>query len=194
MIPIGFLAKCCVEFILTFSNKYSNMELFVILFLYKLYVHINIFKHIEEKYGQSEIKLTRTIQKQHIKITKMKYDINYLLYCKRNGLIPHFARPKLAAKINKYLRDKIRRQILDAEIRNKHRKKKGLLLQVKNNTDSLTNKITFITKLVLYRKIKLIIMKEETKWSNTHKRKLDRLQSEKPQFDKRWVYYRKCNP
>ena len=66
------------------------MELLVILFLYKLYAHINIFKHIEEKYAQSEIKLTRTIQKQHTKITKIKYDINCLLHCKRNGLIPHF--------------------------------------------------------------------------------------------------------
>ena len=104
------------------------------------------------------------------------------VHCKRNGLIPHFARPKFAVKINKYLRDKIGRQILDAEIRNKHRKKKRLLQQVKNNADSL--KIGLITKLVLYRKIKLIIKKEETKWSNTHKKKLDRLQSEKRQFNK----------
>ena len=69
--------------------------------------------------------------------------------------------------------DKIGRQILDAEIRNKNRKKKTLLQQVKNNIDSL--KIGLITKLVLYRKIKLIIKKEEKKWSNTHKKKLDRL-------------------
>ena len=68
---------------------------------------------------------------------------------------------------------KIGRQILDAEIRNKHRKKKTLLQQVKNTIDSL--KIGLITKLVLYRKIKLIIKKEEKKWSNTHKKKLDRL-------------------
>ena len=160
------------------------MELFVILFLYKLYDNINIFMHIEEKYGQLEIKLTKIIKKQHTKITKIKCDVNYLLYCKRNGLIPHFARPKSAVKINKYLRDKIGRQILDADIRNKHRKKKRSLQQVKHNTDNLTNKIGFITKLVLYQKIKVIIKKEETTWSNTHKKKLDRLQSEKLQFDK----------
>ena len=73
----------------------------------------------------------------------------------------HFARPKFAVKINKYVRDKIGRQIIDAEIRNKHRKRKRLLQQVKNSTDSL--KIGLVTKLVLYRKIKLIIKKEETK-------------------------------
>ena len=41
-----------------------------------------------------------------------------------------------------------------------------------------------ITKLVLYRKFKLLIKKEETKWSNTNEKKLDRLQSEKHQFNK----------
>ena len=82
------------------------------------------------------------------------------------------------------MRDKIGAQILDAEIRNKHRKNKRLLQQVKNNTDSLTNKIGLITKMVLHRKIKLITKKEETKWSDTHKKKLDRLQSEKRQFSK----------
>ena len=55
-------SKYCVWFILTL-NKFLNMELLVILFLYKLYDHINIFKHIKEKYVQSEIKITRIIQK-----------------------------------------------------------------------------------------------------------------------------------
>ena len=59
------------------------------------------------------------------------------------------------------MRDKIGRQIIDAETRNKHCKRKRLLQQVKNSTDSL--KIGLVTKLVLYRKIKLIIKKEETK-------------------------------
>ena len=55
------------------------MELLVILFLCKLYDHFNIFKYIKEKYVQSEIKITRIIQKQHTKTTKIKFDINYLL-------------------------------------------------------------------------------------------------------------------
>ena len=59
-------------------------------------------------------------------MTKIKYDINYLLCCKRNSLIPHFARLTFAVKINKYLRDEIGRQMLDAKIRNKYRKQKWL--------------------------------------------------------------------
>ena len=38
------------------------MKLLVILFLLKVYARINILlKHIEEKYGQNEIKLARVI-------------------------------------------------------------------------------------------------------------------------------------
>ena len=62
------------------------MELPVILLLHKLYAHINIFEHIEEKYGQLEIKLSKITQKQHKKTRKIKYDINYFLYFKRNSL------------------------------------------------------------------------------------------------------------
>ena len=104
----------------------------------------------KRRYRQLEIKLTRIVQKQHTEITKIKYDINYLLYCKYNSLIPHFARLIFAVKINKYLRDEIGRQMLDAKIRNKYRKKKWLLQQFKNNTDSI--KIFLITILVLYQK------------------------------------------
>ena len=34
MLPIGFLMKYCVQFILTFSKKYSNVQFLVILILY----------------------------------------------------------------------------------------------------------------------------------------------------------------
>ena len=56
------------------------------------------------------------------------------------------------------------------------------------------NKIGLIAKVVLYRKIKLIIKKEEAKWSNTHKKKLDRFQSERRQHDKAQISsHRKYN-
>ena len=66
------------------------MKLLVILFLLKLYACINIFRHIEEKYGQKEIKLARVIQKQRTGIAKIECDLKYLLLCKRNNLTPFF--------------------------------------------------------------------------------------------------------
>ena len=101
------------------------------------------------------------IQKQHTKIVEINYDINYLLHCKCNGLIPnfsHFTKQNFALEINTYLRDKIGHQTLDAEVRNKHRKKERLLQQVKNNTDSFIIKIGLIA---FYRK-NCILPKKET--------------------------------
>ena len=128
-----YFAKNPISIIRSKNKFIHNIEI-----TYKILWEVWKFD-IEEKYGQLEIKLTRIIQKQHTNITKIKYDTNYLLYCKRNSLITHFARLTFAVKTNKYLRDEIGRQILGAKIRNKHRKKKMLLQQFKNNTDSIKN-------------------------------------------------------
>ena len=47
--------------------------------------------------------------------------MKYLLFCKRNNLTPLLARPKFSITISYYLRNKIGRQILEAEIKNKYR-------------------------------------------------------------------------
>lgn len=44
-----------------------------------------------------------------------------------------FARPKIVVKLDFCTRNKITRQIIAAEIDNKHRKKKSLLLQLNKN-------------------------------------------------------------
>ena len=54
------------------------MKLVVILFLLTLYARVNIFKHIEEKYGQNEFKLVRVIRNQRSRITKIQCDINFI--------------------------------------------------------------------------------------------------------------------
>ena len=75
------------------------MNLLVMLFLLKLYARVNIFKHIEEKYGQKEIKLARVIRKKRSRITKIQCDIKYLLSSKQNGLISLFAKPKFSIRL-----------------------------------------------------------------------------------------------
>ena len=62
----------------------------LILFILKLYACVNIFKYVEEKYGQDNTKLARTIEKQRVKLAKVYYDIKFLIYCKKNNLTPTF--------------------------------------------------------------------------------------------------------
>ena len=66
-----------------------------------------------------------------------KCDIDFLLTCKTNNLIPLFARTKLAVKVSFQLCNKISRQIIDAELNNKHQKKKILLKKIKKRKEEL---------------------------------------------------------
>ena len=160
------------------------MKLLVILFLLKLYARINVFRHIEEKYGQKEIKLARVIQKQRTRITKIECDMKYLLLSKRNNLTPFFARPKFSIRISYYIRNKTGRQILETEINNKHRKKRTLKVQPKENSERLANKIGFICKIVPYQKIKSVIANQKSRWSKTHYDKTKKLKSVYRKYDK----------
>lgn len=78
-----------------------------------------------------------------------------------------FARPKIVVKLDFCTRNKITRQIIAAEIDNKHRKKKPLLLQLNKNK----KKIGFTGRILLNKKINQIFTKERIKWKNTYNRK-----------------------
>lgn len=78
-----------------------------------------------------------------------------------------FARPKIVVKLDFCTRNKITRQITAAEIDNKHRKKKSLLLQLNKNK----KKIGFTGRILLNKKINQIFTKERIKWKNTYNRK-----------------------
>ena len=86
-------------------------------------------------------------------------------------------------RISYYLRNKIGRQILEAEIKNKYRKKRTLKRQLKENSECLANKIGFLCKIVLYQKIKNAIATLKTRWNKTHE-KIERLKSDYRKYDK----------
>ena len=92
-------------------------KLLVITFLIKLLALKNIFDFICGKYGQATLKLARETERTRLKIRRLKADIKFLLVCKRNGLIPNFARPKFAVKMEKKTKKRIEQTIVDTELR-----------------------------------------------------------------------------
>ena len=82
------------------------------------------------------------------------------------------------------LRNKIRRQILEAEIKNKYRKKRELEQQLKEDSECLANNIIFICKIVLSQKIKNIIANRKARCSKIHYDKIERLKSDYRKYDK----------
>ena len=102
----------------------------------------------------------KTKLKRDIDLSKLKCDIDYLLQCKRHNLIPTFARPKIAIQISNYLRNKISKQILEAELTNKYRKKKMLLRQIITNQNELKDRTGFIFYIAFASKINKSIRKK----------------------------------
>ena len=146
------------------------MKLLVILFLIRLYARIT-----EEKYGCTGIKVAKSIEIYCTKLSKIKCGIDFLLTCKRNNLTPTFPRTKLAVKVSFQLRNKISRQIIDAELKNKHRKKKILLNKIKKRQEELKSRVGYVTYVVFYHNINKVISKKRTDWMKTHHKKIEGL-------------------
>ena len=146
------------------------MKLLVILFLIRLYARIT-----EEKYGCTGIKVAKSIEIYCTKLSKIKCGIDFLLTCKRNNLTPTFPRTKLAVKVSFQLRNKISRQIIDAKLKNKHRKKKILLNKIKKRQEELKSRVGYVTYVVFYHNINKVISKKRTDWMKTHHKKIENL-------------------
>ena len=72
-------------------------KLLFILFVIELYTRINNYKLIREKFGQDSITKIRHYELK-TKFTKLKTDIVYIKSCKKEDLIPTFAKVILSIK------------------------------------------------------------------------------------------------
>ena len=105
--------------------------------------------------------VARSIEKYRTKLSKINCYIDFLLTCKRNNLIPTFAQTKLAVKVTFQLCNKISRKIIDAELNNKHRKKKIILNKIKKREEELKSRVGYATYVVfITTSVKLSAKKE----------------------------------
>ena len=86
-------------------------QLLVIAFIIKLLSRKNLFNNIKEKHGIETVRLCRQLEKSTIKYEKAKMDLDFLLTCKKESLIPTFAKPKLSIVADNKLRSKIAKLI-----------------------------------------------------------------------------------
>ena len=95
-------------------------KLLVILFIIKLYFRINVYKLIQKKKGQDVIKYVRLYEKSKTKSMKLNADIIYIKSCKKEDLIPTFAKVNLATKSGGFkIKEKISKLVMEAEIQDK---------------------------------------------------------------------------
>ena len=92
------------------------------LFVIKLYVRINIFKHIKKKHGQDLVKVVRDFEQKKTKFVKLNADFAFIKLWKKEKLIPTFAKVYLYEMANSTykLKRKIAPLVMEAELQNKH--------------------------------------------------------------------------
>ena len=101
-------------------------NLLVLGFLYKIFSRKPLFAYIREKHGIETLRLCRGLEKDIIRYEKVRHDLQFLLACKKEGLVPVFVKPKLSIEVDNNTRRGIAKIILKTELKNKHHIRKEL--------------------------------------------------------------------
>ena len=153
-------------------------QLLVLSFIYKLLSRKNIFNNIQEKHGNETARQCRQLGKSITKLSKVKLDLQFLLACKKESLIPSFAKPKLSVPADNKLQSKIAKVIIETELKNKHEISRSLRRNIKETTAKVQMELGFITYYGFKYKIGKTITNKKKKWLETHKKKLLKLRTD----------------
>ena len=134
------------------------IKLLVTLFIIKLYARDNVFKHIKKKHEHNLIKAVRDFEQKKAKSEKLVADIAFIKLCKKEQLIPSFA------KVNVSIRngtDKVKRKIarlmMETELKNKHREKRKLRKDIRGINGLLSTSLSVIVYNALFHQINITV-------------------------------------
>ena len=134
------------------------IKLLVTLFIIKLYTRDNVFKHIKKKHEHNLIKAVRDFEQKKAKFEKLVADIAFIKFCKKEQLIPSFA------KVNVCIRngtDKVKRKIaplvMETELKNKHREKRKLRKDIRGINGLLSTSLSVIAYNALFHQINITV-------------------------------------
>ena len=107
------------------------------MFVIELYARINTFKRLE-KHGQDIFKSSKTLENQISKHRKIQLDISFIKQCKKENIIPTFAKVNVAIKHGTYkLKKKIAHTVMITELQNKHHERQKLKEDIIKTTSKL---------------------------------------------------------
>jgi hypothetical protein len=153
-------------------------NLLVFGFLIKIWSRKPLYTYIREKIGTETLRQCRVFEKAVLRYEKLLLDLKFLLTCKKESLVPVFAKPKLSIEENPRLRKKIAQIIIKTEIKRKHGKKNEIKNEIERLSASLRGSLTWLLFHALRTKIRALIAVRRRKWKTTHERKLNALRTE----------------
>ena len=90
------------------------------------------------------MKIVRTYESLKTKLMKVEANIRFIKFCKKDNLIPTFAKVNLSIKSGNWkIHLRIARTIMETEIQNKHREKKKLKQEIASISIQLKSTLGF---------------------------------------------------
>ena len=168
-------------------------KLLVILFVIKLYAYNSIFKYIKRKHGQDIITLVRRYESLKTKYMKLQSDIKFIKSCKKENLIPTFAKVNLSIKnANRKLKLLIARIVMESEMENKHHKKKKLKKDIVLISNQLKTGLGVLllhqVNIAVRSRYKGVSIRHQKKIVNLIKNQKNNYESNKPSLMKHMVH------
>ena len=177
---------------------FMRVAFLVFLFLARLRFPRNesIASIVRKRYSGEILKTIRKLEKVDYKLRKAKLDINFLIKCQQENVIPNFLKFRLA---NEGLRNsvtyiKCQQNLLQTEIHNK----KSRLRTLQNEFIRLRNDLQFSLNCIDFAHISAIFFISNDNLSKTHdsiqQKKFNKLLTEcKPKQDAEKVIFNFCN-
>ena len=139
----------------------------------------------------------RSLEKLETKFTKVSADIRYIRTCKKEQLIPTFARVNVSLKdVSFKLRKKIATLIIEAEIQNKLSEKRKLRKEIRKIRATLKRGLNLIVlnavfhqlNVALKSKFKVVTSRHQNKLSNLGKQQNAKTIASKTHYIKNTVH------
>ena len=158
--------------------------LLVFIFLIKIIARSKIFKTFKEKHGLNTLHAVRNYERLLKRQAKLKCDLDFLLTCKKENLIPNFAKPRFSIKMNIHISKKISKIILETKLGNKHRTKKKIAEQILCRNENLKTKLSYLEHKAVQYRLRSNLDKWIKKWKTTQARKLKNLRKDEEKAEK----------
>ena len=126
-------------------------------FIIKIWSRKPIFAYIREKNGAETLRQCRVFEKVVLRYEKLLLDLQFLLTCKKETLVPVFARPKLSIEGNLKMKKRIAKIIIETELKRKHRMKHELKKDIERLSSSLRGTLTWLLFNTMRNKIRALV-------------------------------------
>ena len=142
-----------------------------------------IFRHIKKKLGHDIIRVTRKLEDLINKHTKIQQGINFIKTCKREDLIPTFAKVNVAIKHGtQKLKMKIARAVRETEMQNKYDQKRKTKKQIRDIEFQLKSTLPLTLYNTLLHRINVAVKSRVKATTTRHLNKLSNLRNKRSTY------------